>query len=863
MKKGIIDFPLQSRVLWFLLAAYVLGTFISKAAGLDPQAGLYLLPICAVIIAPSLFSEKKVFMVLLVLAFVALGFARNDSSRAVYEKGLEIAEFAGGPPVRLVLEVDRPPDRRPRYSVFYGTVKKIKRDGRWLSFDSPLRLAVAGDLPRVYRGDRLMALASLSIPRTYENPGGFDYEAWLARRGIAVTGWVDSPRLVHKIETSGNRLPHTVDMVREKYIDYLHRVDGKGGALLAALLAGDRKSLPKSVENIFESSGLSHILAVSGLHLGLVAASFYFLFYSLFKRLPLLSRRLPALRVAALLTVFPVIAYAFLTGMRIPTQRALIMVLVFLFALASERQRDTWNALALAALAVLFVWPEALYEASFQLSFTCLAGILYAMPRQDAVYRGRRDREEEILLLLEREAVGKRQVLRRPARYFAGLFAVSAAALWAIFPLQVFFFHESNPLSPLYNLVAVPVCGLVIIPLGLLFSILGIVFPSGGEVLLGLLGGVGSALIETMEFFLRHARTNMVLPSLSRLGVICWYAGGAVLLEGILAYRTGCFSWRYFSALKTRGERLNLWPAPVLEARRSRVWAALAVGLLLMTVPLADLFRSRDPFADKGAMVAMIEVGQGQSFLLRTDPGRYILVDGGGFYFSDWDVGKNVVAPCLLSLGLTRLDAVVLSHAHPDHGRGLKFVLANFEVGEFWVGPGANGLSRELVDIAVSRNINIRRLDESSGLFSFGPAKISVLHPPAGDESSEDLNNRSLVLRLETDNFTILLTGDIEEEAEALLVEKYGPHGKVKARALAAQVMSVPHHGSKTSSTDAFLDAVSPEFALVSGAGPSRTGLPSPEVLEKYRDRGVNVLRTDIHGFSGVYEKEGTLIRLE
>ncbi len=863
MKKGSIDFPLQSRALWFLLAAYVLGTFISKAAGLDPRTGLYVLPLFAALIVTSLFSGKKVFALLFVLAFVALGFARNDSSRAVYEKGLELADFAGGPPVRLVLEVDRQPDRRPHYNVFYGTVKRIKREGRWLSFDSPLRLAVAGEVSQIYRGDRLMALASLSLPRTYDNPGGFDYEAWLARRGIAVTGWVDSPRLLHKIETSGNHLPRTVDMVREKYIEYLHRTDGKGGALLAALLAGDRKSLPESVENIFESSGLSHLLAVSGLHLGLVAASFYFLFYSVLKRLPLLSRRLPAARLAAVLTAFPLIAYAFMTGMRIPTQRALVMVLVFLFALASDRQKDAWNALVLAALAVLFIWPEAIYEVSFQLSFTCVAGILYAMPRVYAVFRGRRDREEETLLRLEREAGGKSYGFSRPVRYLAGLFAVSAVALWAILPLQVFFFHESNPLSPLYNLLAVPVCGLLILPLGLVFSILGIVFPSGGEFLLGLLGGVGSALIETMEFFLRHARTNMVLPSLSWFGVIFWYAGGALLLEGALAYRTGCFSWRYFSALKTRGERLNLWPAPLPGARRAHVWTALAVGLLLMTVSFADLFRCRDPFAGKGAVVSMIEVGQGQSFLIRTDDGKYILVDGGGFFFSDWDVGQNVVSPCLLSLGLTRLDAVALSHPHPDHGEGLDYIFRNFEVGEFWLGHASNRLSRKLVDIAVSRDINIRRLDESSGMFRSGTAKVSVLHPPPGEVSSEEFNNQSLVLSLETENFTILLTGDIEEEAEAILVEKYGPHGEVKAGALSAHVMSVPHHGSKSSSTDAFLEAVSPEFVMVSGAGPSRTGLPSPEVLEKYHSRGVNVLRTDVHGFSGVYERKGTLIRLE
>ncbi|MFO8057615.1 MAG: DNA internalization-related competence protein ComEC/Rec2 [bacterium] len=849
---------LRARVIWILLTAYVLGFFISKASGLKPETSLYILPVATAGLVCALFSGNRLLLFLLIGCALVLGFARQESSQAAYERGRKLLPYTGDGRVRLVLEVDRMPDVRTRYTVLYGTVKRIRNKGRWLAFNSSLRLSVAGSISGAYRGDRFLALASLDMPRTYDNPGGFDYEAWLARRGVAVTGWVDSPGLLHKIDRPNRHPLGLVDSARSRYLTYLHKIEGKGGALLAALLAGDRSSLPPEVKSVFEENGLSHLLAISGLHLGLLAATFYFLFHRLFKRLTFITRRLPAPRAAAFLTAPPVIAYALLTGMRLPTQRALVMVLVLMFALATEREKDTWNSLALAALAVLFIWPEALYEVSFQLSFTCLFGILYAMPRFEALYKGRSTPQEDMLVRLEKEG-GKRWLpLRKAGGYLLGLFGVSVVALWSIFPLQAYLFHHANFLSPFYNLLAVPVCGLVVIPFGLLFSLVGLVFPEGGEVLLQLPAASGTVLVDILEYLSQAASTSLILPSLSPAGVVCWYLGGIILLEGMVALRCGSWSWRYYSPERIRHRRLGTWPAPVLDARWRRAWSAVLAGLVLFALSVYDLNRTRDPFAGRGAMVSAIEVGQGQALLVRTASGRYLLVDGGGFFFSDWDVGKNVVAPCLLFLGLKRIDAVVLSHPHPDHGRGLAYILRNFQVSEFWLGPPSSELSRTLVNIAASRDIRIRRLTESSRRFEFGSAGIEVLHPPPqADYAPENLNNSSLVLRVELGKFALLLTGDIEKEVEKLLVEKYGPEGSVKAGMLASEVMSIPHHGSKTSSQEIFIDAVSPAYALVSAAGPSRTGLPSPEVLERFHERGTEVLRTDVHGFSGVFEKGG------
>jgi competence protein ComEC len=196
---------------------------------------------------------------------------------------------------------------------------------------------------------------------------------------------------------------------------------------------------------------------------------------------------------------------------------------------------------------------------------------------------------------------------------------------------------------------------------------------------------------------------------------------------------------------------------------------------------------------------------------------------------------------------------VVLTHPHPDHGKGLLYILRRFPVKEFWRGPAENGLTRELDTAARSRGIPIKVLDESAGEFDFGGAGIRVLHPPARARvDPDDLNNLSLVLRVADAGRTLLLTGDVEKETEELLVEKYGPEGSALPGALKADVMSVPHHGSRTSSTAEFLAATAPGWALASAGGHDRGGLPAPEVMQRYASRGVRVKTTDQDGFSAV-----------
>jgi competence protein ComEC len=846
------------------LGAYVLGLLISQHELVSPRAGLYILPPLIILLISSAFSGRaRLFFFLCLISAIGLGVAREGNERLKLRRGERLYEYAGEGKQRIIFRADRIPERYEGYTVFHGVVERIKQGEDWVVAAGRTRLAVGESVPGVYRGDRVLAMASFKRPRVFNNPGGFNYLEYLARRGIAVTGWVDSAMEIAHIRSDAWPGPlNLIDRARERYLIWLRRAPGRGGDLMRALLAGERESLAPEVVDAFRDTGLSHILAISGLHLALVSLIAFFAFEWPVRRMPQVIKRVPAQRVAALLTILVVVAYAVLTGMRLPTQRALVMVVTYLLAVAFDREREVWNALALAAVIILFIWPEALYEASFRLSFICVAGILYLTPRLTvAVYGVKTEAERELDRLELMLGAGGAGVFSRALKYLTALFLVGVVAQWSVFPMQVAFFHATNPLTPVYNLFAIPVCGLLLIPLGLAGSLVALAWPTGGGAILVAAASIAELLVAGLTFLAREMPAILLLPEFSPAGALAWYGGGILLLEAAVVVRSGSWSRRYFSPARRRAEILITAPKKIPRASKPQRLTAAALGLFLVFIALYDLARSRAPFPEGSFVTAAIDVGQGQSFLIRFPDEKNILVDGGGFYRSQWDVGKNIIAPCLISMGIRRLDAVALSHPHPDHGRGLAYVLSHFKVKEFWRGPDENELTERLVEICGKRGIRVRVLTRESPDIDLGDCSAAVLNPPGRATELADLNDRSLVLKIGGAGCSALLTGDVEEEAEHLLVRDYGPAGSIKPNALGARVMSVPHHGSKSSSSPELLSAIAPEAALVSAGGADYTGLPSPEVMGRYSDRGISVISTHQHGFTAV-ALDGNSVRL-
>lgn len=553
---------------------------------------------------------------------------------------------------------------------------------------------------------------------------------------------------------------------RERARAYLRKLlappgSGDPGALLRALILGEREALPRAAERDLRSAGLSHILAVSGLHVGLVGGA-----------LLLVGLRLGLrARGALLLSTSGAALYGVLVGARPPVLRAVGMLSVAAAARLSGRRAGGLAALAWAAGGVALVLPEEVPLPGFQLSFTACAA----------------------LLLSGRGASGSRSV--RLAR------ACLAAQLGTL-PLVLLHFGRIAPFALPANLLGLP---LVTAAVGASFlaALLHALWPGAGW-------AVAALARETAGLLLLSAELVAELPGSGRLvGAVGapWCAAStlAVLL-----------------AIGIRG------PGRLLPG-----------GLFLLFLAAGPL-RGEGTGPPAGALeIVALDVGQGSAILVRAGGGARLLVDGGGSPGSDYPVGERRLLPQLRSLGVGRLDLVVLTHPDADHGEGLEAALEALPVGRL-VLPGedcGHPLARRLAASAARRGIPTEGWWAGYGE-SLGGLRLEVLAPAR--DSVCGGNDESLVLRVDSEGGALLLPGDIERAGESSLL--------ARGAGLGARVLVLPHHGSAGSSSEAFLEAVRPELVLVQAGRANPYGHPDPGLLEELRRRRVRVYRSDRDG---------------
>jgi len=281
--------------------------------------------------------------------------------------------------------------------------------------------------------------------------------------------------------------------------------------------------------------------------------------------------------------------------------------------------------------------------------------------------------------------------------------------------------------------------------------------------------------------------------------------------------------------------------------RKGKKIRYLFAGLCIAFVCDLAYWNLKDSF-QKDLKLTFIDVGQGDSILIEFPKGKKMLVDGGGLYEDRFDIGKNVIAPFLRKKKIRRIDTLVLTHPDPDHLKGLNFITSQFSIGQFW----DNGFEAQsepylqLKETLRQRKIKTQSLNAESPPQIINGVEISILNPPAWNQTQRkvqppwNLNNSSLVIKLQFKNVSVLLAGDIENEAEGWMLRKGYP--------LRADMIKVPHHGSSSSSSGLFLDRVKPAYAILSVGERNIGRLPHPDVLKRYNQLGSRILRTDKHG---------------
>ncbi len=647
------------------------------------------------------------------------------------------------------------------------TVKVVRiEDPRHVS---GIRAIIRADQP-LGIGDSITVFGPLrELALTFKNPYSISWK-WMKRLEgtfCEIRGEI--------LSVSAGKRP--VDTWRRYLAD---KIDASGTArsgIIKALTIGDTTGLDDQIKTLFLETGTSHILSISGSHLGVLTAFFFFVARFLFRRSSRMRSSGDDRRYAALLTIPFTVGFMLTAGSSLPTIRATIMITVYMLALFFERSRHIGNTLFLSALIILVIYPHSLFSPAFQLTFVSVLFII--------LFTG-----------VVQPAIGRLHLL---VRWPLSLMIVTLAAMLGTLPVVLYHFHGINPLAALHNLIAVPLMCLIATPLALLG-----LFTPFGEYLLRLAGDIIGLAVN----ILRSINWGYLYPAIR-----------PSLPEAVL-YVATLLSLLF---IKKRLVRFALF--------------AVVVPVALVTVSVACQKR----FFNNDLCVNYIDVGLGDAMLVEAPGGMRFLIDGGGFYMSDFDTGKSVIAPILLSKKIRTLDQVINTHPHEDHLGGLIHILRHFRVNGFASGGPIEERPqyRRLAEILKERGIPAACLARGDSLTLDGGLALSVLHPQQGI-FIDDLNDSSLVLKMTFAEKSFLFTGDIGEDTERSLVLSGAP--------LRSSVLKVPHHGSRHSSNIHFIRAVQPQVAVLS-VGPGIKGIPSDEAIERYRALSVPLYRTDRDGF--------------
>ena len=610
----------------------------------------------------------------------------------------------------------------------------------------PVRAHWFGGEP-VNPGERWRFEISLRRPAGMSNPGGFDYEAWLYAQGIGAVGSIRSgERLEEAVTTRG--IAGLRHQIRSELRDVL--AEQPGGERMIALVVGDKSVLDKNDWLVLQATGTAHLMVISGLHVGMLAAAVFGVI-TLLGRSGILLWPWPRLWLAIPVVILFAALYALLAGFDVPVQRAVLMISLGLLIQLLYRQPGLWTFWLVAFAAVVAYNPAAPLRAGFWLSFIAVGLLLYGMG----------------------------------SRIGAGnLWWKWGRAQWVVFvglwPWLLLWCMPGSLSSPLANMIAIPWVSLLVVPMALLGTLLQLLFD---------------------------------WPWLVQLAAVLlnWLFAG---LEWIAQFRPA----ERLAFPGWPGFLLGLAGVTALLSPLARIlWLPAAVCLLALLWP-------PQPRPAPGQLwVTVLDVGQGLSVLMQTRE-HDLLYDTGARFASGFDLGEAIVHPALLALGVRKLDMLLLSHADNDHAGGAPFIAAHMPIAQTRAGQHQDLDARLAAQPCVPGE-----------QWTWDGVRFEILHSPPPPASA---NEQSCVLRVAVGDQAVLLPGDVGIRGEYQMLDK----------TLTSAVLLAPHHGSRSSSSYAFIRAVSPQWVVFSAGRHSQYGHPHPLVVKRYRELAAEPVYTATAG---------------
>lgn len=658
-------------------------------------------------------------------------------------------------------------------------------------------------------GNQIQIKGTLKIFQKARNPGNFDQKLYYQKLNIHGMVWAENLQVI-----SGEtwKLKDALYRLRKSWKKNLLFVMGeKDGNILSAMLLGEKKGMDQETKDLYQANGISHILAISSLHLTFVGGNVY-------RRMRKITGSYP---VGGILGSLFLVAYILMIGFTISAVRALVMFLFQVGADISGRKYDAPTAYSVAAVIVLLWRPLSLYDGGFWMSFGAIGAILFLCPMLIVGHGDEDDSEAgDSRGKNEKTSVGR---AKRAWQILKESFLVSISIQLILLPIQLWCFYEIQPISLLMNLFVIPLMS-VMLTAGMSGSILLVlkirIIRKTGIIILRICKGILKIYEDSCKMTLGFPGARMITGCPEKWTVLVYYL---ILLLVIL-----------WSKCRTQDE--------MRHKRKLAVWRLLilTVGICLLGIHPGERGKLR---------VTFLDVGQGDCIYIRSPRGTSYLMDGGSSDVKN--VGRYRIEPYLKYRGVKRLDYVFVSHGDADHINGIRELLERKKIGvdigmlvlpeQFAWNDALYGLAdtAEEYEIPVAVIKKGRQIKEQTGKRNFA---ITCLGP--GNTGADPGNETSMILAVQCGNIDVLLTGDVEgkgeEQLQKLLEEKYS--------SIRWEILKAAHHGSKNSSKEAFLEVVHPIETVISAGIKNRYGHPHAETIERLENIGSKIRSTKEKG---------------
>ena len=675
-----------------------------------------------------------------------------------------------------------------------------------------LRINKKSDVLLEY-GDIISFKGEFQEPSKKRNYGGFDYKNYLKTLKIYGTVKCESYNVLEK--NKGNILISFTNKisnsVKEKIYDLL---DKREANLLIGLLLGDDDNIDDDIEESFKISSLSHILAVSGMQVTYIITAMYFIFNNLLGK-----------RKTKIVIIIILIFYTILTGFSPSIVRASIMGILIMGAGLFYRKNDIWNSIAISLLLMLIYNPFLITNVGLQLSYLGTIGIILLNKTFLRIFN--KIRFEKYIL--------NRKIINIVSKIIE-ILTVTISASVVVFPIMLYNFNLFGTYFLITNLLAsiiigpITIFGTVIVIISFIFLKFGKMFSIFLEISLNMLVFVSN--FSKLPF----SKIYITTPKISM--IIFYY-----VLIIFFNYIYKIYNNRNLSLTQIRFRNLiALYKYKIKEIYNNKKSRKKFISVLILIVFCFNIYNF---FIIKRELkIYFVDVGQGDSTFIVTPKNETILIDGGGSLGTDFDVGESTLLPYILDRGYKKINLMFVSHFDQDHIGGLFKILEELKVEKVCISKQEEDSEnyQKFLNIVKEKNIQVLVVKIGDKIVLDNNLYFNVLWPKDKQIEENKLNNNAIVMKLNYNNFSMLFTGDIEKKAEEEILETYK-----NSKMLESDILKVPHHGSKTSTTDEFLNKVKPKIALIGVGKDNMFGHPSNTTIEKLENMGIKIYRTDLN----------------